>query len=252
MRKWYEKWQIWLGILGVMVIISVFIPQIIDWIYPKKGILFTVTTFTKEQLLSFYGSVLGFIGTLALGTLALWQNINMSKMVKEQEILKYRAFFALVSVNNFEKYIIKTIDAGENGEKTYVINGEIFDFDELSWLNSRGLYFGLTFEQVLSSIVIKNVGGNFAHHVVLSFEIDGIKYHWDKIDAIAVGEEIIFYPSYRDITQLENKTLKLIIEFKDMFNNCYEQEIQTKIIENRLAFSTNSQPQMIKKRDNTA
>ena len=71
-KPWYKKWWIWFVVL--FIVLSAFTPQILDWLYPKRGFWFTKTTFSKEALLSFNGSLLAFLGTVGLGVLALWQN----------------------------------------------------------------------------------------------------------------------------------------------------------------------------------
>ena len=68
----YKKWWFWVGIM--LILLSAFTPQILENIYNMDGWFFTVTTFGKDELLSFYGSLLSFLGTVSLGALALWQN----------------------------------------------------------------------------------------------------------------------------------------------------------------------------------
>lgn len=239
MNKSYFRWVL-LGCTALMI--CAFTPQIIEFIYSKNGFCFTVTTFSKEELLSFYGSFLSFIGTIFLGALALWQNINISKMAIEQEILKSRAFFTLVSVVDYKKHTIAKTNDKRDEEDVYIFNGDVLDLNVLEW-NVQGAYnYGLIPQQILTSVILKNVGGNYAHCVKLYFQIDNTRLFWGKITAIAVGEEIIFYPLYSDLTHIKDKTLQLIIEFKDMFNNNYSQSINVRIIGERLAFTTDSYP----------
>lgn len=63
-------------LMGLLfLIICPFIPKIISELYkmPNKYWLFE-TSFTSKEVLSFWGSLLGFLGTIALVILALWQN----------------------------------------------------------------------------------------------------------------------------------------------------------------------------------
>jgi hypothetical protein len=243
-KKWRSQW--WILIAGVVIIvISFFTPQVIDWLYLKQKSWSLATTFTKEEMLSFYGAFLGFIGTISLGVLALWQNINMHNITIKQETLKNRAYFALVSVADPEKYIIKQTNDKRDEENVYIFNGDILNLDTLSWFTKGDVYYGLIRQQILTSVVLKNVGGNFAHHIMLTFIVNDIKVPCNKVSATAVGEEIAFYPLYTDLAKLRDKTLQLSIEFRDMCNNDYVQNIEVVIFDNRLAFNTNSSPIMV-------
>ncbi|MGA2142059.1 MAG: hypothetical protein ABSG94_06490, partial [Brevinematales bacterium] len=70
-------------ILITAIIISLFIPQIIDFLYPLPGIFLTVTTFHKENLLDYYGKLLTFTGTIILGYIAWRQSKESSHMNRE-------------------------------------------------------------------------------------------------------------------------------------------------------------------------
>lgn len=241
MGKWNKQW-IWLSGIGIGIIICAFLPQLIDGVYFKQGIWFTRTNFTRDQLLTFYGAFLSFIGTVLLGALALWQNINIHNIAIRQEALKNRAFFALVSVTDYMKYVLKKTEDKRGTEDVYIFNGDILDLDNDYWYVKGQYSYGLVSGQILTSVVLKNVGGNFAQAVTLSFIIGDKKLFWNKISAFAVGEEIVFYPLYNDLSKFKDKKMQLIIEFKDLFNNSYIQNIDVIIIEDKLAFIIDTCP----------
>lgn len=74
----------WVWVALVFIVVSAFTPQILSAVYPLTGCWLTITTFEKQELLSFYGAFLSFLGTVALGGLALWQNQELRKLQERQ------------------------------------------------------------------------------------------------------------------------------------------------------------------------
>lgn len=71
-KRWYKKWWVYLLIIFVLgVLIS--IPFYINYVYLEKANDNNIT-FTASDILSFYGSLLSFLGTVVLGVVALIQN----------------------------------------------------------------------------------------------------------------------------------------------------------------------------------
>ena len=64
----------------LFLIICPFIPKIVSELFkiPNKYWLLE-TSFTTKEVLSFWGSLLGFLGTISLVILALWQNNKLAK-----------------------------------------------------------------------------------------------------------------------------------------------------------------------------
>lgn len=92
--KLFSKWWFWI-IIAIFMMFGV--PVIINELYKlNKGY---ITIWGASDVLSFYGAVLSFIGTVALGTLALWQNhlINKQNLDNMQPALSMR----LTSVGSF-------------------------------------------------------------------------------------------------------------------------------------------------------
>lgn len=64
-----------LVIVFILLIITVGIPLMINWLYKQSALApFFATEWGAADALSYYGSVLTFLGTAALSTLSLWQN----------------------------------------------------------------------------------------------------------------------------------------------------------------------------------
>lgn len=84
-----RKWWFW-TIVAIFMLFGV--PAIINELYKlNKGY---ITLWGASEVLSFYGAVLSFIGTVALGALALWQNhlINNQYLESMQPTLSMRLF----------------------------------------------------------------------------------------------------------------------------------------------------------------
>lgn len=83
-KLWYLKWWVWV----IVLIFIILIPFVINEFYKVGQITGKgyVTLWGAKDVLIFYGSFLTFIGTTALGMLALWQNKNNNKVetIKER------------------------------------------------------------------------------------------------------------------------------------------------------------------------
>lgn len=108
-KPWHKKWWIWL--IGViLIILLVAIPFIINCAYMKGLTLESPNTaFSASDLLSFYGTVLTFAGTVALSALALWQN--------KQIALKSQEYTELMERNERKRNlpVLKISLGGRNG-----------------------------------------------------------------------------------------------------------------------------------------
>jgi hypothetical protein len=80
-KPWYQKWWIWL-IAGCIVIS---IPFIINELY-KRGTGY-VTMWDAADMLSFYGSILSFLGTIVLGIIAVSQSRQANRL--SERMLKF-------------------------------------------------------------------------------------------------------------------------------------------------------------------
>ena len=95
--KWYKKWWVWL----IVVICIIFvIPLAINYCYTKVD--FCPTDWNGGDALQFYGAILSFLGTVALGAIAVWQNKNaneISKKLLDKELNESCSFANILSVD---------------------------------------------------------------------------------------------------------------------------------------------------------
>ena len=90
MTKWWKDKKLLL-IIGLMFLVFLFficIPLIINEIYIKdEGY---ITVWGGAEVLTFYGSVLSFIGTVFLGALTFWQNDKLHSINKSLTEHQYK------------------------------------------------------------------------------------------------------------------------------------------------------------------
>lgn len=118
-----KKW-IWIAIVIVLIAI-IAVPIIINESY-KTGQGY-VTVWNGSDMLSYYGAVLGAVGTIVLGLVAYRQNINLHRSQTRLEDKKMAIeTFALFDFSNFEiefsnsakpseKRVVAPFDSGFNG-----------------------------------------------------------------------------------------------------------------------------------------
>jgi len=102
----------------LLLIIIVGIPLLINWLYKQPALIpFFVAEWGAADALSYYGSVLTFLGTAALSTLALWQN-HQIKVGND----KHSAFLAqLEKARNAIHFKIQVVSLLANASKIKII-----------------------------------------------------------------------------------------------------------------------------------
>jgi len=122
-------------IMLLLIIVIVIIPILI-WLayFLGKLIPSIITDISAGEVLMYYGSLLAFLGTIALGTLALWQNIQANKINKkllEQNLIaEHRAYVYLVNFGLFkERKILKNVLKSQSTPVLYYVN-DISNCDE--------------------------------------------------------------------------------------------------------------------------
>ena len=91
-----KKW--WFGLILIIIIVFMLfgVPVLINEMYKlNRGY---TTAWGANDVLSFYGAILSFIGTVVLGALALWQSIkanNISEKMLKKELLEATPFIAI-------------------------------------------------------------------------------------------------------------------------------------------------------------
>jgi len=76
------------------IIIIILIPSLIWFFYliGDCGIIIVNTSLSADGALGFYGTLLSFLGTVALGALALWQNRNLAKANQDLTMLQLEEY----------------------------------------------------------------------------------------------------------------------------------------------------------------
>ena len=99
-KRWYKLWWVWLLIFISIVLVTFGVPIIIDYVYKLGDSLSKPNThFSASDLLSYYGSVFSFIGTVLLGGLALWQNSQYKKQADEFSELQLKPYINILNSN---------------------------------------------------------------------------------------------------------------------------------------------------------
>ncbi|KXL53689.1 hypothetical protein CLNEO_09150 [Anaerotignum neopropionicum] len=101
-KPWYKKWWI-VVVIGIMLANMIAVPFIINWAYMAgKDLKEANTAYSASDLIIFYGSFLSFLGTVALGALALWQNKkanDTNEMIMEMTRREKMTYFYPTGLN---------------------------------------------------------------------------------------------------------------------------------------------------------
>lgn len=125
-RIWYLKKDvinrekivyICLTMLNAFLLV-VSIPFLINESY--LGNIGYVTMWEAKDVLSFYGSLLSFIGTVFLGALALWQNYQYKRQADEFSELQLRPYINIFNSNVCPSLPLLDILKAKNTDLTYV------------------------------------------------------------------------------------------------------------------------------------
>lgn len=117
MLGWIKKHKILFAIICVIIIVALFgVPFLIHLLF-KVNIKVEIlqAEWSAGEFLGYYGAVLSFIGTVALGVLALYQNhIIKEESKKQADLLEERT-----RIENMPKFIISKADALPFCKKLY-------------------------------------------------------------------------------------------------------------------------------------
>jgi hypothetical protein len=97
-------------IVLIILILSAFGPTTIDFLFiiGEKWDIFISSSFSKAEILDYYGIILAFLGTMFLGGITLWQNHQIEKLNDKAQEKLNKAVEKLADANQ--------IIAGENQE----------------------------------------------------------------------------------------------------------------------------------------
>lgn len=116
-HPWYKKW--WLWFLVLLSILLVATPFIINCAYlAGRHLKEPNTSYTASDLLSLYGSLLSFLGTIILGVISIIQNSRATKISQQVFEEQRRAQLPILQVDSGSTTAYKIEDVSWNlGEK---------------------------------------------------------------------------------------------------------------------------------------
>lgn len=105
-------------IIGCLLILLIGVPFIVHCLYKiKSSNVFWIAEWSAGEFLAYYGSVLSFIATIMLSTLALWQNEIIRK-----ESNRHTALLEEMEQNKYSPYFVITNIGEKNGHSNIIIN----------------------------------------------------------------------------------------------------------------------------------
>lgn len=114
-----------LYIIFLLLIFIIGIPLLINWLYKQSALApFFVAEWEAADALSYYGSVLTFLGTVTLSALSLWQNYQiklgnekhsflLAQLEKAKNAIHFK-IYVVALLNNASKVKIKLSNLTEN------------------------------------------------------------------------------------------------------------------------------------------
>lgn len=223
-RPYKEKW--WFGTaISATAVILVAIPFIINESYKVNSGY--ITMWGASDMLSFYGAFLGFIGTVALGALALFQNkqaneINarLSSLEKERFKLELQPF---VLVTNWKMEIVEVFDVIANPKKLS------FQIEQKQFENINCFCMSINFTNTSNTYALVNYISAVVYHNDNYIEnwSNGATNQQNLKLYLQSGEtgEIIFYCSKEKMLSFRGKKITLELLLENRFGDRYKQTI---------------------------
>lgn len=136
-----KRWKVCIGVAIAVIVLTFGIPLGINWMFKTQAPCdFLVASWNADAALSYYGSVLGFLGTVILSGLALWQNhviqeannrhtalLEHMERVKNEPHIAVKALSANGRTSNLR---VKIINTSENIAEKLSLSGLVI-VDEL-------------------------------------------------------------------------------------------------------------------------
>jgi hypothetical protein len=216
--------------LKIAIFISFLIPIIIYFIYFIGYWFPLLPDYIKAgELLSFYGSVLAFIGTMSLGSLALWQNIRANNINKRVSLLESKRLifdfqpFVLVSDWKIEILPQKHVETIETGLCIQI--GKVDESDlkvaclKLNLINTSNTY---TIVNYKSGISTKDNGSN-----VITWMNSTTNKHNGKI-YLGIGDEssIRLYCSKEEMINILQRKIAIELILENRFGDRYQESFE--------------------------
>jgi len=223
----------------------------------KSKVIIT-TIFKPNEVLSYIGSYLSFVGTLSLGGVAYWQNRKIQEesfkkdkiifnLENEKMRLEYQPSFlaqtAIVRDWSIQAGIIENMRAYQmDKDKSYIY---YVREEDSNWLD-MSTHPIVPEERAKEAISIINCGNNTAHQVKFSMKHENSKILSDKSISVTKDEQVFLFISYDKNDKLE-KNLVLNIRYFDTFQNVYEQDFMFYEENDEFMFKSYADVNLVKK-----
>lgn len=239
-KPWICKWWIW-----VLLALLISIPFIINCLYLKGTKLSTPnTSFSASDMLGFYGNILAFLGTIALGALALWQNYNIYSNSEKSELRR----FAMTNFPLFEFYKLEYEFLDElnlRGTKKGLNDNDIkvrgFNGNKMIW---KPIYCDYM-EYLSICFTIRNIGTVLATSAYICDENEDIVENTSVVPVNVDSEENdkmfimpdnigkVFICIPLKTLEKEN-SLVYVLRYQSPYSTIYSQKIEVKTQANRM------------------
>ncbi len=124
----------WIAILLILFPALIFIAYYIG----DHGYALVFTTLTMGDALGFYGSILSFLGTIALGALALWQNYKLSRTNQNLVMLQLEEYIPYLIIESGEE--VNHIEPNRNPDTTQSVLSGSKGFVNFNTIEDQLLY----------------------------------------------------------------------------------------------------------------
>ncbi len=191
-------------LISLAIIFALFgVPLIIHCLFKVNAInSFWVAEWTAGELLSYYGAVLAFVGTTALGVLSLYQN----HLIKAESDKRTQEYERREYISNMPKFRV------------------------------RGVGFGGALGNL--KIRIENISENIANEVLVKNirivdEADNVVWERKRNEGMGVVGGVSFFDISLDNKTIENITHRILFDMqcKDKFDDLHKYVVVGNIIE---------------------
>ncbi len=184
-------------VICVLYLISIFIPSVINILYKigDSGKVFFYTKLEIGYVFNYYGDFLAFIGTISLGTLALWQNNKLDERNRE-----------------YEEQIILSQKKEKNFEREKEISVVKPNFRLVSKSQSGRIY----------EIELENLTDHNAKDIKLLYDENQEIVFEDNVNSLIGLKKEIIVKTKKFPNDITGKKYNILIKCKDKYNNEYQ------------------------------
>lgn len=226
----------------VAILIGFIIPLLINEAYKVDNGY--ITFWGASDMLTFYGELLGFAGTIALGALALYQNNRLTKLEEQRFVLELQPF---ITVTDWKVNTIDSRDEVINPTKTS------FHIETVNYNKSDFVGFSLFFTNTGNTFSMVNYTGAKLYDNNNLFGEWGVSSNNQQNSKISlhIGDtgEIVFICTKDKMKSFSGKKIVLELVLENKMNERYKETIDIicgGVYENNNIWTTYLSPQNYK------